>query len=95
MKHNPGKRTPGGRIIGAMTEIGLANLNTQLESDLWDSDLRVIHLETTGDALRADRERERGDRLRKELEAVEREIQGRDLDRYQLEMGGHPSQDPT
>lgn len=95
MRHNPGKRTPGGRIIGAMTEAGLANLHTRLERDLWDSDIRANELEESGEALAAGRERERGDRLRKELEAVEREIQGRDLDRRLLELGGHPSQDPT
>ena len=95
MKRNPNKRTASGRMIGAMTEVGLVNLHTQLEADIWQSDDRAQGFEDTGELVKMEKERERGDRLRKELEAVERESNGRDLDRHLRENGGHPDQEPT
>jgi hypothetical protein len=96
------KRTPAGRMIGAMSDDGLSRLANQLEEDIRRSSRTAIDHEHAQDFVAMEKEDARGRRLQYELNAVEAEQEARErdsdaaaLDRHQLENGGHYSQEPT
>jgi hypothetical protein len=89
-------------MIGAMSDEGLRRFAEQLQEDIRKSDRTAADHEHAQDFELMNKEGDRGDRLRKELAAVETEQDARErdedaaaLDRHQLENGGHYSQDPT